>query len=388
LGGRDSGSLAFVRTRWHVVAARPVSDGIVLSPSRYVVPPRIGGIFCTREVSFWLAAGHRNWRRATAPVAVVTMSLSILDRRHLASLNRKLQLVKDFTAGVALGHHTGLYLGGPGGIGKSYTVERELTRLGVPYKLCNSAITGRALFDRLARYPDDVHLIEDVESLTSDRRALGVLRSALWGTRPGRDGRMERLITWSVRHAAEEVIFCGGIIMTSNRRLADLPEIDALKTRIACIDLHVSNAEIAALMRRISADGWPQGEPQLDPEQCREVAEFIIEEASRTNRRLDLRLLVNSFQDFLQYDDLEAGCDWKDLVTTRVRQRPSVAGDIEPHGIRAQAKAEQLRIAREVVGLRPEERLRVWRRRTGKSRATLYRRLDELASDDASLFGE
>ena len=43
-------------------------------------------------------------------------------------------------------------------------------------------MTGRGLFDTLAKHPDAVHVLEDVEQLMNDKNALGVLRSA-W-TRP------------------------------------------------------------------------------------------------------------------------------------------------------------------------------------------------------------
>lgn len=306
------------------------------------------------------------------------------DRRLLESLRRKQQIIRDLVAGVVRRRHTGLFLGGRGGIGKSHVVESELRRLHEPFKLWNATMTGRCLFDRLAAFPDAVHMLEDVESMTKDRRAVGVLRSALWGTRRGRDDRMERLVTWNAKGSSDDVIFSGGVIMTSNRRLADLPELDALKTRISWVNLDVSDAEIAALMRSLAADGWPKGHVELEAEQCREVVEFLIAEAARTNRRLDVRLMVNCFEDRIQHEDLEAGCDWRDLVATRIRERPTVASEIQPFGVRERKKAEQLAIAREITGMNPSERLRVWQERTrGLSQATLYRRLGQLGTQDA-----
>lgn len=313
--------------------------------------------------------------------------ISSEDRRHLAELGRKLQVVKDRVVGVARRRHTGFFLGGRGGIGKSHAIEGELDRLAEPFKLWNSAITPRSLFDRFAAYPDATHVLEDVETVTSNKRAIGVLRSALWGTRRGRDGKMERLITWNARGSSDEVIFTGGVIMTSNRRLADLPELDALKTRISWMNVDISDPEIMALMRSVAVKGWPEHNNLLDPQQCKEAVEFTIEETSRTNRRLDMRLMVNAFEDRIQFEDFDAGCDWRDLIAARVRERPAVVGDIEPVGVRAQKKARQLDIAREITDLPPEERLKTWQERTGgASRATMYRRLDELAASDAIEF--
>jgi hypothetical protein len=247
-------------------------------------------------------------------------------------------------------------------------------------------MTARCLFDRLEAYPDSIHLIEDLEGLTKDRRAVGVLRSALWGTRAGREGNMERVVTWNAHNASEEFVFTGGIIMPSNRRLADLPEVEALKTRISWMHLRISDREVAALMKRVASEGYPKGNNLLEPPECGEVAVYIIREAGRLNRRLDLRLLINSFEDRLQAEDLDAGCSWQDLVAARICERPTVRGEIEPVGVRAQKKAMQLQLARAIAELDPAERLRVWQEKTGASRATMFRRLGELAREDALEF--
>ena len=306
------------------------------------------------------------------------------ERWHLRQLLNKFQLVKDRVAGVATGRHTGFFLGGRGGIGKTFTIQEELRRREVAYKLTNSRLTGRGLVDLLRDYPDSIHLIEDVEQITCDRNAVGVLRSALWGTRCGREGRIERLVTWKAHATNIEFIFSGGIIMTGNRLLEDIPELAALKTRISWLNLLVTDEEIAALMRSVAGDGFPKGNNLLEPEACMEVAKFIIDESSRINRHLDIRLLVNAFEDRLQVEDFEAGCQWKDLVATRLCERPSLIGPIESVGTRAKKKAKQLEIAREIVGMEPQTRLRAWEEKTGgASQATLYRRMAELAELDA-----
>ena len=123
--------------------------------------------------------------------------LSQRDRGHIASLETKLQLVRDYTAQVAGGYTTGLYLFGEGGIGKSFTVVRELERQKADYKLFNSRMTGRGLYNALERFPDSVHVLEDMEQVTRDRGAQGVLRSACWGQRKdgGRGPGPAHLIT-------------------------------------------------------------------------------------------------------------------------------------------------------------------------------------------------
>ena len=78
--------------------------------------------------------------------------LSRQDEENLARLEQKLQLVRDRTTAVARGYSTGLFLHGSGGIGKSYTVLNELVRLQANFKLFNSRMTGRGLYNVLKAF--------------------------------------------------------------------------------------------------------------------------------------------------------------------------------------------------------------------------------------------
>jgi hypothetical protein len=97
------------------------------------------------------------------------------DKKLLEVLEDKLQLVRDRVRGVAEGYANGFYLWGEGGTSKSYTVETTLKSLGRPYKLSNSRLTGKGLFELLRDFPDVVHVLEDVETLFADKNSFGVL---------------------------------------------------------------------------------------------------------------------------------------------------------------------------------------------------------------------
>src|SRR5256714_11513458 len=109
------------------------------------------------------------------------MSGSFDDRIALASLQHKLGQIRDRTQGVVEGYDNGFYLWGEGGTSKSFTVEQTLKGLGTPYKLSNTRVTGKGLFELLRDFPDVVHVLDDVETLFSDKTSFGVLRSPLWG---------------------------------------------------------------------------------------------------------------------------------------------------------------------------------------------------------------
>ena len=303
---------------------------------------------------------HGSWK---------TLMITDEDRKQLATLDAKMAVVRDRTRSVAKRYTTGFFLYGPGGCGKSYAVLGELDKLKSDYKLHNSRMTGRGLFDALDEFPDSIHVCEDMEQLVEDRMAQGVLRSALWGQE--RDGKMNRVVTWRSHKTNLRCEFQGGIIILSNRPLADLPELNAIGTRINPIELHVTNAEGAALMRQIAEDGHKD----LSPDACREVAEYIIERSLAEDRRIDLRILLNAFGDRLQHDRGEAEAPWRNLVDSRLK---GLVVPAPPRRSRAEVLDEERMIAREIKDLPRVERANTWHGRTGKSEKALYRRLAEI----------
>lgn len=164
--------------------------------------------------------------------------LSQQDEANLASLEPKLDLVRDRVRGVVSGLATGLWLYGDGGVGKSYTVIGELDACSANYFIQNSRLTGRGLFDLLVSFPDAIIVIEDCETLLNDRLAHGVLRSALWSQ--STDRPMQRTVTWANLNAQLQTVFVGGIIMIANKGPDRFPEIAALKTTLLADPHHVS----------------------------------------------------------------------------------------------------------------------------------------------------
>ncbi len=303
------------------------------------------------------------------------------DPEALASLERKMQHVRTRVTGVAKGYSTGYYLCGSGGIGKSYTVLRCLDELEAAYRRFNSRMTARGLFQALEKAPDAVHVLEDMERLTKDRDAQGVLRSALWAP----DGR-DRVITWTTGTGGEEdVTFRGGIIMLANRPLADLPELRALATRIATERLDVTDAEMVAFIRDLAAKGFRRGGKLLlaAPESA-EVAEHMIRECRAVGCPLDIRLWESSCLDYCQWRADHSAIRWEDLILTRVR----TAADHFRHeaDVRSpeEKKAHRRQVVREILAQATDagEQERLYRERTGMSRADFFRRKREVESGE------
>ena len=170
----------------------------------------------------------------------------------LPRLERKQRHVRAAVDGLVHRYHSGLFLSGAGGVGKSHIVIDELHVQRAKYVLYNSRLTARGLVDVLAANPDDIILIEDAETLFRDPKSAGVCRSALCSLSPAKP--MERSITWKVGGKHIQFIFTGSIIVISNSDLTDeLPEIQAMKSRVTVLRLDVTNDELLALMKKICA---------------------------------------------------------------------------------------------------------------------------------------
>jgi hypothetical protein len=302
--------------------------------------------------------------------------LSEEDRRHLLALMPKLTLIRDHVRKVCRGLATGLYLFGPGGCGKSFTVTDELEAEKAIYHLHNSRITGRGLFDVLRRFPDDIHLVEDAETLFHDAQAAGVLRSALDGQ--VKEPHPERVITWNTYNQKGtpplSFVFTGAIVFTANTALPDKPEYQAIKTRIPVLELALNAGEVSALMRSLAAKGFRYGEYSLDAGECREAAEFIIEHFRQLNRTPDLRLYFAACKDFIF--DKSGGSDlgWRSLTLAAMSEVAALPR--EQAGKEKKAAGDFLNLAVELAlrtDLDAKHRHGLWEQRTGKAWRGFYR---------------
>ena len=98
-------------------------------------------------------------------------------------------------------------------------------------------------------------------------------------------------------------------------------------------------------------------------------------------RNLDLRLLIKTFQDRLQYQNGAAETHWVDLLVSRMKERVVAPSN----GLVAQRKERDFALLRQIKNLPPKERLAVWVKETGKAQAVLYRRLNELNEVDSQI---
>jgi hypothetical protein len=133
-------------------------------------------------------------------------------------------------------------------------------------------------------------------------------------------------------------------------------------------------AEVAALMRSVALQGFTFGQDFVTPKECMEVAEYVIDRMRSLDRPLDMRVYVNGVKDYLQCKTGHSDTDWKDLIETRLR-RTTVLRER-----RADVMSREASIALELsrMDVSPDERMRLWKEKTGKSERAYWRRLKDL----------
>ncbi|HEY7426845.1 MAG TPA: hypothetical protein VH682_21595 [Gemmataceae bacterium] len=284
--------------------------------------------------------------------------------------------IRDRIRGVVRSIHTGFHLWGDGGTSKSYTVLDELEKLKADYLIHNTRLTGRGLVDALQQLPSTVHVIEDCESIFDEKRAWGVLRSALGSQ--SKERPMQREISWTAFRTLIRFIFTGSIILIANKPLEALPELAALATRITVLQLVTTFAEVAALMRSVALHGFTYGQDVVTPNECTEVAESVIDRMHSLARPLDPRVYVNGVKDYLQCKTGHSDTDWKDLIESRLRRTTFLRER------RVDVMSREASIAYELsqMHIAPAERVRLWKEKTGKSPRAYWRRLKDLEGGD------
>jgi len=299
---------------------------------------------------------------------------------HLESANRKIEAMLDLVRGVICGSLTGVYIFGPGGIGKTHHTLEELRHSGRQFQPYNSKITGKGLYESLKRAPNAIHVLEDMETLLYDGAALGVLRSALWGTTSSpTTAAGVRTCTWTTSRVPDSFDFSGGIIFTANRAMAGRRgEVEAVRTRIPTIEMEFTSHEIWSVLKSVASNGYGEAPVGMPPEECLEVFHKLREICTRAGRSPDIRLLINSFEMHRSWNDNRSSCHWADVIATLVNEKVSSIASVRTRGQRETQKENELELVRGIRTLSREERIPRWEAATGKKENAFYRRLREL----------
>ena len=169
----------------------------------------------------------------------------------------------------------GVFIFGPGGHGKTTAVDTVLNReIGEDnWQLHAGDISAPGIIEKLQEFSHSVHVLRDLEKSFKDNSLQAVLRAAM-DTPIG--GRRRIRDTKHGKQAAFD--FNGAIVIESNETIDHrFGPLGAVASRTHPFFWSLSDKELAAMMRKIACGGYKR----LTPDQCMEVAEFVIQEMER-----------------------------------------------------------------------------------------------------------
>jgi hypothetical protein len=296
------------------------------------------------------------------------------------ALDRKQAVLRDYLGAVVDGGLLGAYYFGRPATGKSRLVRDELERREVRYVYTAGHITAKGLFQLLRRYPDSLHVLDDCESTFRYVQSVEILRAALASQDlivHGKDYRFVRWASWN-RSAPEEFPFTGKIIGLGNLPFPDGPTQDALRSRVVYANFVVSDEEIIEMMPKLAGQGHKSVAGFIEPEECREVAEYVIGQFVVRSKPVDLRAYLKALEIYLPWSLKRTHSDWHDQVQTMLWEYLAGTGEVASREALDASRQEEDALLREVLALdcRVEEQFEIWRTRTKgpKSRATFFRR--------------
>ena len=241
----------------------------------------------------------------------VEKQLTETDEEIMDRLKQRFDILDDMTRAVKAGHVRSMIVTGPPGVGKSFGVEKVLSKHDLladvandsklkKYEIVKGAMSAIGLYRKLYEYSDkkSILVFDDCDSVLLDDLSLNILKAAL-------DSGKKRMIHWNTdaRSLKENGVpnsfeFKGGAIFISNikfdhvksKKLRD--HLEALESRCHYLDLTIDTEREKLLrIRQVVRDSGMLDSYDMDELSKQEVVEFIASNAARM-RELSLRMVL------------------------------------------------------------------------------------------------
>jgi len=241
----------------------------------------------------------------------VTKVLTETDEEIMKRLADRFEILEDMTRAVKKGDVRSMIVTGPPGVGKSFGVEKVLSKHDVfadvaddkklkKYEVVKGAMSALGLYSKLYEYSDkkSILVFDDCDSVLLDDLSLNILKAAL-------DSGKKRMIHWNTdsrllkdNGVPNSFEFKGGAIFITNikfdhvksKKLKD--HLEALESRCHYLDLTIDTQREKLLrIRQVVRDAGMLDAYDLSDEAKQEVVEFVNANASRM-RELSLRMVL------------------------------------------------------------------------------------------------
>lgn len=235
------------------------------------------------------------------------------DQEIIERLRERFDILDDMTRAVKKGDVRAMIVSGPPGVGKSFGVEKVLSRHDMfadvandsklkKYQVVKGAMSALGLYKKLYEYSDRkcILVFDDCDSVLLDDLSLNILKAAL-------DSSKKRTIHWNTdsyslhkEGVPNSFDFNGGAIFITNikfdnvrsRKLKD--HLEALESRCHYLDLTIdSRREKLLRIRQVVQDNnlFEENGYEFDQAGKDEVVQFVTDNAARM-RELSLRMII------------------------------------------------------------------------------------------------
>ena len=237
--------------------------------------------------------------------------LTETDDQIMDRLAMRFDILEDMTRAVKKGDVRSMIVTGPPGVGKSFGVEKVLSKHDVfadvandsklkKYEVVKGAMSAIGLYKKLYEFSDKKNILvfDDCDSVLLDDLSLNILKAAL-------DSGKKRMIHWNTdsRLLRQEGVpnsfeFKGGAIFITNikfdhvksKKLRD--HLEALESRCHYLDLTIDTEREKLLrIKQVIRDAGMLDAYELEDDAKQEVVEFINANAARM-RELSLRMVL------------------------------------------------------------------------------------------------
>lgn len=269
-----------------------------------------------RERSIWVNAQDCEYSEDALPQATVLSDTEIKNK-----IRKRFEVMEKMGKGIISGVIRSLIISGAPGIGKTYSLEKQLKRAesrgDIQFDMVKGKISAIGLYMKLYenRESDCVTVLDDID-VFSDEDVLNILKAAL-------DTGEERWISWGTASSWLEdkdipntFLFEGSVIFITNMNVDKelekssklTPHLDALVSRSIYLDLGVhSNRDIMIRVEDVIANTDMLIDKGLTAFEETELVQWMKDNVDRL-RNVSLRTAL-FIADFIKTDS-----DWKEIA--------------------------------------------------------------------------
>ena len=243
-------------------------------------------------------------------VVAQAQAITQTDEERMAEIAERFDILNDMSKACIAGDIRAMIVSGPPGVGKSYTVEREVEKAQLLDQLAGTRLraevvkgsaTPIGLYQTLYKYSDKncVLVFDDADQIFFDPVSLNLLKGAL-------DTGKKRKISWLAESAAlrregipDSFNFHGSVIFLTNISFENVKSkvlkdhLEALQSRCHFVELKMDNDRDKLLRIKQLINEGMLDDYEFDESTKEDVIEFLVENKSRL-REISLRSAIKT----------------------------------------------------------------------------------------------